>query len=333
MYSQNKHNKVLIFATMILIILSNSLFAQNYSMTSQVDKEEVGFGDSLNLVVTITQDTGGSFGNRMTVPSIKEIPNFDIASTRTAQNHQWINGVGQATVQLIYELVPQNSGTFNIPSFSMKGPDGKDYKTDPIEVKVLPPPTEEPDAEENTAADASINNKNGLTLFNGLLVFGVFIALLVSIPIALSAFMNKNKVGSEKLSEDEVSTLVSKSEKEKRNVVEEAVFSTKTDEQIDFNREVERLKMTDPEISNSFYRSYFNLFIRAVVTKHASLSTDMTPDELLSKIADFPDIKNIAEIPKRLGNDIDIVIFANSLPQRSFGEIDRDTREILNKIS
>jgi len=325
----------IVLVLFVMALISHFAYSQDFSLDAQVDKEEVGFGESLNLVIIISQNANSSFGNRMTIPSIKSIPNFDIASKRTGQNHQWISGVGQTTVQLMYELVPQKPGTFSIPAFSLKGPDGKNYSTKAIPIKVLPP-TEDEDEGVETGKDDNDNvqsQNGGMSLWNGLLIVGIVVALIVALPIILSTFMKKQKSTDTRWTKKDLGTLVSKEEKIERAKIEPAEFTVEADENIDFNREIQRLKMTDPEVNNRFYRSYFALFMRAAGSKQSELSKELTPDELLAKIADFGN-KNIhKDILKNLSKDIDQVIYANSLPKRSFGEIDKDTREILDKIS
>jgi hypothetical protein len=180
---------MLILAT--LLILSQQLLAADFTVEAQVDRNQVSFGESLNLVVTITQSLSSGRTQRLSVPAIDSIPGFDIASTRSGQSTRFINGVGQASSQVVYELVPQQPGKVVIPAFSFKDPDGNTRSTQPIDVEVMAPaPEQEP--ERAGAEQPAVSASSSSGLFKGLLFVGLVLGCIVAIPFVLAAFFNRN---------------------------------------------------------------------------------------------------------------------------------------------
>lgn len=324
-------NLYIIMLIFVISLFTGAVFAQDFSLTAQTDKDTVAFGDSLTLVVQVSQSIGSGANRTIRVPNIKSIPNFDIASTRSSQSQQWINGVGRINIQMIYELVPQKPGTFTIPSFSMDM-NGKNYQTDAIQITVQPPPEEK--SEDSDNSDAAVPDKSsGLSIFQGIMIFAFIVSLIVAIPILLSMFMNKDKKNTgwaeAKFSDQD---LVSKKDKILREDIEEAEISPVKKEHFDFDREVERLKKTDPEINNGFYRTFFDLFRKAVINRKPNISEDMTPDEILNRLKEDESLKLASNILSKIGNDIDMVLYANSIPTRSFSEIEKDIKDILEQL-
>ena len=123
---------------LLLLSLSTVLHAQSFSVSAEVDRNQIGFGESLNLVITVSQSLSAGVNHRISIPAVSSIPGFDIAGTRSGQSTSFVNGVGQTQSQILYELVPQNAGKITIPAFSFKDPEGNIHSTKPIEVEVLP---------------------------------------------------------------------------------------------------------------------------------------------------------------------------------------------------
>lgn len=71
--------KRLLWVFACLFCLLPSCLPAQYEIEAQVDKNEVAFGESLNLVITITHQLGNGGMARSLTPNIGEIPGFDIA--------------------------------------------------------------------------------------------------------------------------------------------------------------------------------------------------------------------------------------------------------------
>ena len=166
-------------------------YAAGFSINAEVDRTEVAFGESLQLVITIVQETGGMFGSSIGAPKLAQIPGFDIAGQSSSHNMTIVNGVGQVQVQTVLELVPQGPGKKEIPSLTVRGPDGKSYSTNPITVTILKPsesPTSEPEATEDVTS-----SEHGIGFRTGLFLVFLVIALVIAVPLVFSWFLNRNR--------------------------------------------------------------------------------------------------------------------------------------------
>jgi hypothetical protein len=111
---------------LLFILTVNSLYAEPIvSLSSPV----IYRGDSVD--VTITAD-----GKSIEFPDISEIEGFAITGTSTSESINIINGSTTRTKSQNYHFRPTKSIT--IPSFKVRV-DGKDYKTNPLELKVAKP--------------------------------------------------------------------------------------------------------------------------------------------------------------------------------------------------
>lgn len=331
---------------LLLLACAYQLQAAGFSLSAEVDRNQVGFGESLSLVLTITQNLSSGVTQRISIPAINNIPGFDIASTRSGQSTSYINGVGQTQSQIVFELVPQQPGKVMIPAFSFKDADGEEHSSKAIEVTVLPPdaepekPAEEP---QKVAEDKPVGS-----MFKGLLIIGLILGCIVALPFVLSAFFNRNTKPSTRWNED--STKNSGTDQKfagsglTRPVdtsVEEAVVVSDgakhavaaRQQKVDFSGIVARLKRENPDADGVFYKKYFALFRDAALGECHILSADMTADEMFKKVCELATADHIAQASRRLSADMEMVMYANRVPARAFPAIDADAREIINAIS
>lgn len=321
------------FLLILLLCLTASVQAQTFSIQAEVDRDQIGFGESLNLVITITQSLDSGRAQRVSVPAVSNIPGFDIASTRTGQSTTFINGVGQTRSQVLYELVPQKAGKLVIPAFAFKDPAGNDHSTDPIEVAVA--------AEEEAAAEPVSQNEreastvgSGSTtggLFRSMLLLGVLLGVIVAVPFVISAFIRR-RPAAESGPEDAVILSVADTPATV-NATSGNIATKPARPAIDFLTAVAVLKREHPEVDKEFYRRYFECFKEAAIGRSAGLGGNMTADELFAKICEFSPGQSTAQAVKRLGIDLEMVLYANRAPERSFSAIDADAREIMRAIS
>jgi len=307
------------FFACLFCLLPTSLPAQ-YEIEAQVDKNEVAFGESLSLVISITHHLGNGGIARSLTPNIGEIPGFDIASTRTSHSSRWVNGVGVTISQVLLELVPQEPGKKEIPAISFKDPEGNMHSTEPIEINVLPPQVE-PDTAEKEAGPADKRSEGG-SFFRLILAGGMALFILLAIPLIFFVWSGKK-------SESKPQTMV---EDAKIVAVVEESKAQKHEPKLDFNGELARLKRQSPEVDGEFYREFFSLFKRAAVQRTAGLSEDLTPDEMLAKIKAMSGNESVKRSAERVGADIELVMYAGGLPERSFSAIEEDVKTVLHGI-
>ncbi len=332
----------------LLISLSTALYAQSFSVSAEVDRNQIGFGESLNLVITVSQSLSAGVNHRISIPAVSSIPGFDIAGTRSGQSTSFVNGVGQTQSQILYELVPQNAGKITIPAFSFKDPEGNIHSTKPIEVEVLPAAPEPEKPVEPSSAKES-RNDTSVSLFRALLLLGIILGGLVALPFILSAFINRNPASStaEGKSETVASGSVSgqvapraakgsgdQVQVEDAVVVEQVGSAARArPTKINFADAVAKLKREFHDADSAFYRRYFELFRQAILSQSSTLTDNMTADELFRKISEMVTIERVTAASHRLAVDLEQVMYANRPPARAFSVIDADANEIIRAIN
>lgn len=330
---------------LLLVAIAQLLGAAGFSVESQVDRAEVGFGESFNLVVTLTQDLSSGRTQRLSMPAIESIPGFDIASTRSGQSTSFINGVGQTRSQIVYELVPQQPGKAVIPAFSFQDGNGEAYTTKPIEINVLAPddkPAEQP-SEKAAEPQASQNTRSNNAFYRGLLFAGLILGCIVALPFVLSALFNRNVKPSTRWNDSEkdadkesaraAADKTAAARVEDAQIVEDKEFIKARPGKIDFPAAIARIKREYPDADSVFYGRYFATFKDAMLGNSTAVSADMTMDELFARVCSISGREDIAAACKRLAGDLELVLYANRPPSRGFSNIDTDAREILNAIS
>ena len=315
---------------MILALLAVTALSQGYAMSieAEVDRNEVAFGETLSLVVTLTQELGSGRTQTFGLPRISSIPGFDIVSTRSGQSTSFINGVGSSRTQVVYELVPQEPGKFTIPAFSFADGSGNNHSTKPIEITVLPPPAQEEERkDERPASEPARRAEEGSSLFKAMLVLGLLLAAIIAPVMILSSVSGRRNPAKTVRSGSGETNI------EDAEVVEAAAASAVPPRQaIDFAAEVSRLKRQHPEADKAFYQQYFELFGRAALAGSINLSESMTSDEMLKKASEMCSSDVARQACRRLAGDIELTLYANRAPARAFSAIDADARDIINAI-
>ncbi len=319
--------KLLIIIALLMLVVLSPGFAM--SIEAEVDRTEVGFGESLTLVVTLSQQLGSGRAQTFGLPRIGSIPGFDIASTRSSQSTSFINGAGMARTQAIYELVPQEPGKFTIPAFSFADGSGNTHSTKPIEVTVLPPPAQNEERRgDRPSSEPDRRAEEGSSLFRAMLVLGLLLAAIIAPVMILSSVSGRRgpAVAAQPSGSREAAI-------EDAEVVEATAPSASSPRQaVDFAAEVARLKRQHPEADKVFYQQYFELFGRAALAGSNSLSESMTSDEMLKKAAEMCSSDAARQACRRLAGDIELTLYANRPPARAFSAIDADARDIINAI-
>ena len=316
---------------LIIVLLMLVWLPQSFAMSieAEVDRTEVAFGETLSLVVTITQQLGSGRTQTFGPPRISSIPGFDIVSTRSGQSTSFINGVGTSRTQAVYELVPQEPGKFTIPAFSFADSSGNTHSTNAIEITVLPPPAqEEENTEDKSVTATSARVEEGSSLFKAMLVLGLLLAAIIAPVMILSSVSGRRgqQAGTGVAGKKEPAI-------EDAEVVSSVAPSTVPPRQaVDFAAEVARLKRQHPEADKLFYQQYFDLFGRAALAGSNCLNESMTSDEMLKKAAEMCSADAARQACRRLAGDIELTLYANRPPARAFSAIDADARDIINAI-
>lgn len=176
---------------LFFIFALSTIFAAGFTIEATVDKDVVEFGESLQLVVTMSQDF--SYGQRQNIglPQISNIPGFDIASTRSGQSTSIVNGVGVVKSQMIYELVPREAGEFVIPAFTFRDQKGNESSSQAIKVRVAAPKAvaTEADVDEEQKEESVQNETRAATsMFKALIMFGVILLLFIAVPVVYLSY-------------------------------------------------------------------------------------------------------------------------------------------------
>lgn len=331
---------------LLLLSLSTALHAQSFSVGAEVDRNQIGFGESLSLVITVSQSLSAGVNHRISIPAVSSIPGFDIAGTRSGQSTSFVNGVGQTQSQILYELVPQNAGRITIPAFSFKDPEGNIHSTKPIEVEVLPAAAEpEKSAEQPQAKEVRGDATN--SLFRALLILGLILAGLVALPFVISAFFSRKPFVANESDGAGAAVLNSGSStarpamgSDSRNRVEDAVLVEQAENsiksrpaRINFADAVAKLKREFHDADSAFYRRYFELFRQTALSHSSTLTENMTADELFRKITETVSFDEVRAASHRLAADLELVMYANRPPARTFSVIDADASEIIRAIT
>jgi BatD DUF11 like domain len=139
--------KKVIFAFLILNAIS-SLKSQTF--TCQISQKTVLLG---NFIEVEYKFSGGQNAQFVQKP---DFSGFDIVGgPNQSSNITMVNGKTDASISFTYLVEPRDTGTFVIPSATMKN-DDKTWISEPVDIQVLPNPDgiiEQPSAKENDFMD------------------------------------------------------------------------------------------------------------------------------------------------------------------------------------
>ena len=130
----------LIVWSAILGVMAPALaFAQDLTFSATVDKTTVTLSEPVTLTLTLTGDLGGVDLSELQLPE-----GFVIAARSQSTNFSISAGATERSMNLIYVLVPQQAGTFQLGPFAIRQ-HKKEFHTEAIEITVkqssLPPPS------------------------------------------------------------------------------------------------------------------------------------------------------------------------------------------------
>ena len=119
-------------ALFIFFSQGSFVFAEEVSVTAEVDPNPVGLNDQLTLTVKVNGPAGGSEAPQM--PAIEGLKLE--AGPSITQSFQWINGQASSTQSFVYVFEPQQEGTLRIPPLALKI-GGKVFQTKEVYVRVV----------------------------------------------------------------------------------------------------------------------------------------------------------------------------------------------------
>jgi hypothetical protein len=123
---------------LLFLSFATICYADDISISSNVDKQELTLDDQVTLTITVT----GNVSN-IPKPTIPELKGFTSYSSGRSQNISIINGQVSSSVSFTYILVPNNTGDYTLGPFSINY-QGKVYSAGPINIKILPRSAQQP---------------------------------------------------------------------------------------------------------------------------------------------------------------------------------------------
>ncbi|MEK9726867.1 MAG: BatD family protein [Candidatus Margulisiibacteriota bacterium] len=118
--------------SILLFILSLSIFSQDFEIQSSVSKSKVYKNERFLLSLTVKGADKDVFKS-IKLPNFQK--DFSIVSSSQSSSFSFINGVSNRTREYQYVLIPINSGIYIIDPFQIIY-DGKSYATKPLRVVV-----------------------------------------------------------------------------------------------------------------------------------------------------------------------------------------------------
>lgn len=130
----------LLFAILLTFGLCNTALGANVKVTAQVDRDQMGIGDSFHLNITVQSDEDFEL-TEPKLPPIQGIEVIDVVpgGRQSSSSMSIVNGktqfVQRTSQDYNFILSPQKEGVFIIPAVDIVVK-GQNYKTDPIKIEV-----------------------------------------------------------------------------------------------------------------------------------------------------------------------------------------------------
>ena len=127
-----------IILILLFIFTTTISYAEDISISADVDKQEISLDGQLALTITVT----GNVSN-IPEPHIPRLDGFTAYSSGRSQNISIINGQVTSSVSFTYVLVPNAEGDYTLGPFTIDY-NGKTYSAGPINIKVIPRTARQP---------------------------------------------------------------------------------------------------------------------------------------------------------------------------------------------
>ncbi|MAL18360.1 MAG: hypothetical protein CL670_02785 [Balneola sp.] len=127
-----------VFFLFIVLACTNSIQAQNITVSSSLSETNIYSGEQVSLQVVISGSSMGSVQQ----PALPEIEGLRWlrGSTSRGQKYSLVNGNPTVTYTFGYSLIAQSPGEYTLPSIQVEI-DGSEYRTQPVNFRVLDPAT------------------------------------------------------------------------------------------------------------------------------------------------------------------------------------------------
>ena len=113
-----------------VVLVQAAVWAQDVSFSAKADKTTVNLGDPIQLTLTLIGDTEG-----VELPTPEFPEDFAVAARSQSTNFSIHAGAMERSMSLLYVLIPQRAGTFQLGPFSLIH-QKKTLQTEPIQVTV-----------------------------------------------------------------------------------------------------------------------------------------------------------------------------------------------------
>ena len=127
--------KKIFLLTILFLFVTSISFAEDISISSNVDKNNIALDEQITLTVTVT----GNISN-IPKPQIPDLEGFSSYSAGRSQSISIINGQVSSSVTFTYILVPNDVGEYKLGPFTIDYK-GSSYSSGPIDVSVTPKST------------------------------------------------------------------------------------------------------------------------------------------------------------------------------------------------
>lgn len=141
---RNRIVPVLAVAGALIVGLCASAWANDVVVSATVDKTNIDVGTPINLTLTLSGDVSD-----IQVPNLTLPDGFAVVGRSQSSSFSIRGGAVQRSVELVYVLLPQRAGTFQLGPFPFTSADQKKrLQTEPITITVkkaaVPPALQEP---------------------------------------------------------------------------------------------------------------------------------------------------------------------------------------------
>ena len=123
--------RVFLISIFILFFIE-SVWGEDFSLISKVDKNKIGLGEEFEFTVEIEGDF--RITPKIELPDLKD---FEIVFRQSFYNFNIKGGKFLSKVKFIFTLEPKSEGKFLIGEVKVRYRE-REYKTEPIEIIVLP---------------------------------------------------------------------------------------------------------------------------------------------------------------------------------------------------
>lgn len=122
--------KSILLTIVIIFLLSADVFAQDFSIKAQVDKNTITLDEAFTYKIIVN-----SSEKQIPQPQIPEFKGFDIISKLQSSSISWVKGNPKTVLSFTFILVPTEIGKFKIEPSIIKIKN-KTYSTDSFEIEV-----------------------------------------------------------------------------------------------------------------------------------------------------------------------------------------------------